>query len=239
MDTAAARHVPPGAGLPPFNFSINPTEGHHHLLGGTPADVTNFFSYSQMGNVGLVAFSGAHPLEQLRPLLAEACAWLPKQAGLRVAVIMGHWDHSGDGSTNETTAPGLFEIARQMAGCKLLDQRRMLKFVCGHVHCNIPHPHGHVGTGFMVGGQGMTTTDGDGCHEGANFGVPLLATTAERVRVWYFPVATMHNETDQYDAVHTCVSERGWSQCTHLATMWLDEPLPPPFSPLEVSAPAL
>ena len=105
------------------------------------------------------------------------------------------------------------------------------------MHCNVPHPHGHVGTGFMVGGQGMVVSDVTGeatCPEGANYGVPLLATTVERVRVWYFPVAMAHNKTDQYDAVHTCVSARGWSQCTHLATVWLDEPLPPPLSPLAV-----
>jgi hypothetical protein len=44
---------------------------------------------------------------------------------------------------------------KEMKGCKALDSKGMLKFFMGHTHCNVPHPHGHLNTGFMVAGQGM------------------------------------------------------------------------------------
>ena len=97
MDTLAARGVPPGSHLPPFNFSVDPSEGHA-VFGGHLADVSNFFSYSQIGNVGVVSLSNAYAAEVLRPLITEACAWLADQPGLRLALMVGHWDHPGAGS---------------------------------------------------------------------------------------------------------------------------------------------
>ena len=126
--------------------------------------------------------------------------------------------------------PGIYETAREMNGCRALDAAGGLKFVMGHQHCNKPHPHGHVGQGFMVAGQGM-----EGC---GNYGVPVLDTTGGRVRFWYFSVASLGNATasedgggaetgtDTYEEVHTCVAAHGWRACTHLASSWLDEPLP-------------
>ena len=37
--------------------------------------------------------------EELMPLMAEACAWLPEQQGLQVAVLIGHWDFAELGAT--------------------------------------------------------------------------------------------------------------------------------------------
>ena len=106
----------------------------------------------------------------------------------------------------------------------------------GHTHCNIPHPHGHNDVGFMVAGQGMS-----GC---GNYGIPLLDTTEERIRMWYFPVvepkrfdrALAHRRDwpelevweevdDKYDAVMGCLKKSSWRNCTHLAVLWLDQKL--------------
>ena len=223
MDTLAARAVPPGSSSPPFNFSVDPSEGHP-VFGGSPADVSNFFSYSQIGNVGVVSLSSAYAARVLRPLITEACEWLADQQGVRVALMVGHWDHPGMGSAEDTTTPAMYDFAAQQPGCKAFHERNMLKFFCGHVHCNIPHPHGRTDVGFMVAGQGMVEDSGF-CPDGANYGFTVFDTTSDRVRVWYFPVAFGGNETDHFDSVHTCVDSHGWSKCTHLATKWVDEPI--------------
>lgn len=149
-------------------------------------------------------------------LMTEACAWLPTQPGLELAVLLGHWDKSGLGAANKTAVPGLYDHVKGLPGCTELDAKKQLKFVMGHTHCNVPHPHGHVDTGFMVAGMGM-----EGC---GNYGIPVLDTTGGKVRLWHFLVVAKDN-TDTYDAVHDCVSEKGWRQCTHLAESWLDQAL--------------
>jgi hypothetical protein len=220
MDTLAARHLAAGSHEPPFDFSVDPSKGHTVLGGNLPAPDNSFF-YHQLGNVGLIGLSGAYSVGEIRPRLEEACAWLPRQFGLRLAVLLGHWDHGDAGATDLTDMPGLYDLAKSMDGCRELDAAGALKFVMGHSHCNEPHPHGNVGEGFMVGGFGM-----GGC---GNYGVPVLDTTEDRARFWYFSVATASsarfNETDHYDEVHDCVSASGWRNCTHLAELWLDEPL--------------
>jgi hypothetical protein len=77
-------------------------------------------------------------------------------------------------------------------GCQGLDQDKRLKFFMGHTHCNVPHPHGKIDTGFMVAGQGM-----EGC---GNYGFPIFDTTENRVRVYHFEVVSIDG-TDTYDEV--------------------------------------
>ena len=148
------------------------------------------------------------------PLLEEACAWLPTQQGLDIVVLLGHWDVSGLGATEETAVPGMYEYLRTIKGCDAYDQRGMLKSVMGHTHCNVAHPHGYTNVGFMVAGQGM-----EGC---GNYGIPLLDTTDGRVRFYYFPIVSKLG-VDTYDEVTSCLSASGWRQCTYLAELWLDE----------------
>jgi hypothetical protein len=68
----------------------------------------------------------------------------------------------------------------------------------------------------------------EGC---GNFGMPVLDTTDERVRVWYFPVVVDPDEAAEetegrYSELLGCVRRRGWRSCTHLATLWLNQSLP-------------
>eukprot|EP00327_Prymnesium_parvum_P011018 CAMPEP_0184383876 /NCGR_PEP_ID=MMETSP0007-20130409/7479_1 /TAXON_ID=97485 /ORGANISM="Prymnesium parvum, Strain Texoma1" /LENGTH=483 /DNA_ID=CAMNT_0026730539 /DNA_START=53 /DNA_END=1504 /DNA_ORIENTATION=+ len=215
QDTLAAKHLQPGSRTPPFNFSVDPKKGHSILGGNLPA-ISNSFFYHQIGNVGIIGFSGAYTLDELSPLMKEACAWLPTQPGLRLAVLVGHWDKPGAGATVDTAAPSMYEHVRSLPGCDAFDGDGMLKFVMGHTHCNIPHPHGNVNTGFMVAGFGM-----EGC---GNYGVPILDTTNDRVTFFYFPIGDLTG-TDNYAQTMDCVTKNGWRACTHLAEKWLDEPL--------------
>ena len=87
----------------------------------------------------------------------------------------------------------------------------------------------------------------EGCGD---YGFTVLDTTAGRVRIYYFeivatlgldkrsfareseagrtpprPAALSDPIEDSYDEVFGCVSQLGWRNCTHLAQLWLDQPL--------------
>lgn len=209
---AAESHVVGTAGAP-FNFSIDPSAGRPLGTGCNIPAIQNSFWYNQVGNLGMVGQSGAYSLEETRPFMQEACSWLAQQPGLEVAMLIGHWDDAGLGADANMAMPAWYSEMAALPGCDELDQKGMLKFVMGHTHCNDPHPHGKEGAGFRVAGFGM-----EGCN---NFGMPLVDTTSGRVRFWYFDTST----DDTYDAVIACVGQKGWRQCTDLATLWLDEPI--------------
>jgi hypothetical protein len=60
QDTKAAENVTPlstGSAAVPLNFSIDPSRGHPILSGNVPV-ITNSFLYHQIGNLGVVGFSG-------------------------------------------------------------------------------------------------------------------------------------------------------------------------------------
>jgi hypothetical protein len=237
MDTLAARRASPGASgdaARPFNTSIDPSDN------GSLPDLDNSLWYQQFGNLGMIGFSCAYDLQPIVARLSEACAWLPTQPGLEVAVLMGHWDTKNMGASADTMTPGIYEHARTLPGCKELDAKRRLKFVMGHTHCNIPHPHGYNDTGFMVAGQGM-----EGC---GNYGVPVIDSTGGRLRMWYFKVVTTLGfdpqlafataeraaqtaplsapVEDTYDDLMACLQAHGsWRNCTSFAELWLDQPI--------------
>ena len=168
----------------------------------------------------MVGFSGAYSLAESMPFMMEACEWFGDQARagtLKVAMIVGHWDVSGLGATASMAVPGFYDEMKGLPGCRELDGKGMLKFFMGHTHCNVPHPHGNVNTGFMVAGQGM-----EGC---ANYGIPILDTTDDRIRVLHFEI-TAANGTDSYDATMACLkTASSWRGCAHLAEVWLDQPI--------------
>jgi hypothetical protein len=211
QDAKAAEALLPGSSGAPFNLSIDP--GAHRLLGCNLPAIENSFWYNQVGNLGVVGQSGAYSLEESMPLMKEACAWLGQQPGIEVAMLVGHWDDAGMGADSDMAMPQWYEEMAQLPGCAALDARGMLKFVMGHTHCNDPHPHGKIGAGFRVAGFGM-----EGCN---NFGMPLVDTTEDRVRFWYFDTSS----DGLYENVTTCVQSKGWRGCTDLATLWLDEPI--------------
>jgi len=67
----------------------------------------------------------------------------------------------------------------------------------------------------------------EGC---GTWGLPVLDTTAELVRVWYFPIVLDPSEPSalidgRYERVLECARAAGWRACTHLATLWLNQSL--------------
>eukprot|EP00937_MAST-01D_sp_MAST-1D-sp2_P006156 g6156.t1 len=216
QDTKASAALQPGDAGAPFDFSSDPGKGHP-LRGGNLPAIENSFHYHQVGNLGVVAYSGAYALEDTRPLMAEACAWLGARGPtLQVAMIVGHWDVDGLGCSADMAGPAFYDEMKVLPGCDALDSKGMLKFFMGHTHCNVPHPHGKTDTGFMVAGQGM-----EGC---GNYGMPIVDTTGGRVRVWHFEIVSKEG-TDSYDDTYACLQQKGWRGCTDHADLWLDQPI--------------
>ena len=111
--------------------------------------------------------------------------------------------------------PAVFRRVAAMPGC----DRGTLRYAMGHTHCNMPHPHGYNGTGFMVAGQGM-----EGC---GNYGVPIIDSTEGRLRMWYFPIV----DTPGFDKLRALFDTAGpqflFSASATKATS--DEPAAMPF----------
>lgn len=80
-------------------------------------------------------------------------------------------------------------------------------------------------TGTLVAGFGMHA---HGCGQ---FGIPIVDSTEGRYRVWYFPIVDLSNSDfgpDRYDKIVECVVRKGtWRECTELAVLFADDPLPP------------
>lgn len=173
-----------------------------------------------MGNLGVIGFSGAYSLIETKPLLREACAWAAAQykTGMSVTVLAGHWDVPGLGASSQMAVPEVYDEAKKIEGCDAFESRGMLKFIMGHTHCNVPHPHGRIDTGFMVAGMGM-----EGC---GNYGVPIVDTTAGLFRMWYFEVQSK-TSPDNYEAITACVKAAGaWRPCVQHAKLWVNQTIP-------------
>lgn len=211
QDTKASEFNFAGNSSAPFDFSVDPDKDRILGLGCNTAAKDNFFWYNQIGNVGLIGQSGAYSYDDVKPFMSEACSWASQQHSLDVLVLVGHWDKPGMGAESDMAMPQWYTEMADLPGCQEFQERSMLKFVMGHTHCNDPHPHGKVGAGFRVAGFGM-----EGC---GNYGMPLVDTTENRVRFWYFDTSS----DDRFKVVIDCVKSRGWRQCTHLATLWLDQ----------------
>jgi len=216
MDSDAAARVPPGSPLAPFNYSVDPRGGFFSACKIASADNSRYFQ--QMGNVGIIAQSGAYTLEEYMPFVTEACKWLASTPGIEVGILVGHWDNMLLGVQHNMDMPHFYDKVSDVPGCAAFAVAGNLKFIMGHTHCNLPHPHGHVDTGFMVAGQGMT-----GC---GNYGIPVLDTTGGRTRMFYFDTSS----DEKYEAVMGCVPKKGWRACINLADVWLDQPRKESFS---------
>lgn len=225
QDSKASESFVAGSTADPYDFSVDPDQGHILGIGCTLPAIDNHFWYNQIGNVGLVGQSGAYSLEDATPFMQEACSWLGEQEGLDVALLLGHWDVKGLGASEDMAMPEWFEHMAAIPGCAEFHARGMLKFVQGHSHCNDPHPHGRTDTGFRVAGFGMSdSTCSTVQGKETRFGMPLVDTTEGRVRFWYFD--TMSDES--YGNVTSCVQANGWRQCAdEFAIKWLDQEIVP------------
>lgn len=216
QDTLSASTLTPGSRDAPFDFSIDPGEalpGSDELWWCNRSKASNFLWFNQVGNLGMVGQSGAYDYNATLPFMKQACSWAAAQIGLEVLLLFGHWDTQGLGASAEMAMPQWYTEMSALPGCADFNDRGMLKFVMGHTHCNDPHPHGKVGAGFRVAGFGM-----EGC---GNYGMPIVDTTENRVRFWYFDTSSHAKLNSTVD----CVSQKGWRACTSMATLWLDQPI--------------
>lgn len=200
----------------PYNFSVNPDVNPN--AENLPVS-SNFFTYNLIGNVLMVAFSGAHTFESMLTYFEEACNYAT-EVDPAIIFLLGHWNEDGDGSTIASTTPGVFEELKVLPAC--MKHESKIRYFEGHLHCNQVVDKD---LGFMVGANGMG--DISGC--GGDWGLPIVDTTEGRFRIFYFPISKFSiREMDQYDnynAILDCVTNKGISQCYELATIWVDTPL--------------
>lgn len=151
QDTIAAQGLGPGSRAAPFDFSVDPDEGRQSRFGGQIVDINNTFFYNAVGNAGIIGFSGAYTFDETLPLVREACLALEAlRPHVRVVLLFGHWDVKNLGCQAKMDVPNYYDVVASLPGCDAFAWHGMLKFFMGHTHCNVPHPHGHVDTGFMV-----------------------------------------------------------------------------------------
>lgn len=141
-----------------FPFDLN---GFDPNAGDLPRD-SNFFHTSLTGDLGFIAFSGAH---DMRPeLFKKSCEYLRRENAAFV-FLLGHWSSENMGCKPGMDSANVLLAMQQgkLGGdCLALAKLNVLYFVDGHSHENrIVGQHG-----FRVGGQGMFDT--------GHFGFPMF-----------------------------------------------------------------
>ena len=66
----------------PYNFTVLPTANE------TLPTADNFFYYNKLGNIGVIAYSGAHDYMDSIPMFEEACQWAT-EAQPEVILLLG------------------------------------------------------------------------------------------------------------------------------------------------------
>ena len=233
QDTASTLSFPRNGEL--FNFTNHPGKKasiwpwrHTENI----PTVDNFFSYYTIGNIGFIGYSSHHSWEHTQPYLEEACAFLLEEnrvGGLEVVFLMGHWNRCDSGCASDMDVPSvharLWSSPEEMPTCNLLGNAVPVKYLAGHTHCNkILEPD----VGFMLAGQGMA-----GCPD-PNFGIPVLDTTGNRMKLLYYPLVEpadggdFSRQEERTAAILDCFGEGDLGKCEHLAERWLDQPFRPP-----------
>ena len=235
QDTASTLRFPRNGEL--FNFTNHPGKKasiwpwrHNENV----PTVDNFFSYYTIGNIGFIGYSAHHSWKHTQPYLEDACMFLAEEkraGGLEVVFLMGHWNRCDSGCADAdghdmdahsvharlmASGPGI------MPACNHLGNTVPVKYLAGHTHCNkILEPD----VGFMLAGQGMAGSCG-------NFGIPVLDTTGNRMKLLYYPLVEPDDkgnstkQDERTEAILSCFGNGDMGRCEHLAERWLDQPLP-------------
>lgn len=189
----------------PFDFSGNPFVGE-------VAHYSNFFTYSMIGNVAFISFSGEGSWSQQESYFKEACEYVGEQDP-DLLVLLGHWDADNLGCQSGMAAPEAYNRIMGFSGCGNLGDR--VKYFEGHTHCN------HItqtNTGFMVGSFGMT-----GCGD---FGIPIMDTRDGQAVLYYFLLGSNGRRNSKWSAIMDCFKSSGFSACKHYAQQWMQQDLP-------------
>jgi hypothetical protein len=199
----------------PYDFAVNPDINPSSE--NIPVS-SNFFTYNMIGNVLMIAFSGAHTYESMLPYFIESCNYAT-EVNPSLIFILGHWNDVGMGAPS--SVPNIYNNLTVLPEC--IPHKTKLRYFEGHQHCNqIVEPD----IGFMVGANGMSDS-----RCGGEFGLPIVDTTNSRFRIYYFPInkfSLLHpiQNYDNYDNILDCIQNNGVSKCYHLANLWVDTPIP-------------
>ena len=235
MDTASST-----AGGNPWNFSVDPDAvsldrdfgAQHHHDGHQPnqkylPDASNFQYFTQIGNIGVIGYSGAAHHHDIEPFFQTACAWMnrgDRASTVDWILVMGHWARDTKGASDKTMTPAMYQAAIADYGCPAHKTHHFE----GHTHCNMV-----VDGGFIVGAFGKTNTD---CSQ---FGIPYLDSTGGRLQVVYFPISKQMVPTaadtpeqiatelkgahERYALLSECVAVNAISECLFLEhDVWLN-----------------
>lgn len=217
QDTAASVQPAQIESEVPFDFSVNPDAEDATAHSIPPA--SNFFSYFKLGNVGFIAYSGAHTFDESSSLFDEACQHLNSEtggAGADAVVLLGHWNTPGLGCPEDMNVPKTYrQLIAEIPSCAAISDK--MRYIMGHMHCNVVYEQD---VGFMVAGQGMTASVP--CE--GNYGLPIIDTFNSTFSIYFFDIQQW-DEYDNYDTILECVKENGVSGCYHLATQWTSTPL--------------
>ena len=133
-----------GSTAAPFDFSVDPSKAGTGKGEDCIASSSNFNFYQQIGNVGLIGFTGAESYVNLEPFFEEACSTLSNEPTVKVVMLLSHWDKDGDGADADTSTIGAFAKVKSIAGCDTFFNKGMFKWVTGHTHCSNIEPYGDV-----------------------------------------------------------------------------------------------
>jgi len=212
---------------PLFNFTITP-DNAQPLLGKKKDepqqfnnDQSNFFWYHKIGNLGFVGYSGVGDLNRTLADFQQACAYFagsPPPGGI---FILGHWNHANAGVSPGMETPAIRRRVLEMKGCDIGDS---LRYIDGHVHCNLVQEKGDLQpVGFMSGARGMIDY-----HCLPTMGFTFIDSSRDnKLRIFHFHE---HGELvkpgEGYSAIFDCVTKTGsLFACTHLAELWLEADL--------------
>jgi len=196
----------------PFDFSANPDQ--HEIVA-----ISNTFWYYTVGNVAMIGFANSYSWHLSEPYFEEACKFIDETKPALV-LLQGHWNSGGLGAIDGMDTEHVYTKIQRVPGCDNLGTR--LKYVEGHKHCNQII---QKNTGFVLGAFGFE--DGDSSCAGA-FGLPILDTRNGVAKLNYFELGRYGRRADNFNDIIHCFKTQGYSNCTHYADVWMEEPLSTP-----------
>ena len=173
---------------------------------------SNFHVAYNIGNIGVIGFSGAGAWEMQEYMFQQACDRMSSKR-IDVLFIVGHWDipvfDIPNGLEPGMSIEGIhLRLRQKVPSCAKIPARKY-KYVYGHTHCNRMILENES---YLVAGQGM-----NGC---GNYGFPVFDTTNDQFKVYHFLIEDIWKGIDNYDEIYSCIEARGISSCYHLAEEW-------------------
>merc|ERR1711964_755013 len=174
---------------------------------GQETDIKNSFWYNKIGNTAIIGFSNAYSWSEATPYFQEACNWVGN-AKPSVLLLVGHCNKGDDGCQNGMDDGSVYNRVKSFSGCSGIP----FKYIEGHAHCNQ-----NKGDGALLGAFGF-----EGCGD---FGVPIIDTRNNRLKLWYFEMGKSGHKNGNFDAIVSCLESQGLDGCLHYAQAWWSESL--------------